>query len=194
MARDSEIPPESFDEILAWLHSDRDEAANIYVQLRHDLARIFSWNRCADPDGLTDEVFDRVGRKVHDVRPTFAGDPKLYFYGVARNLIKEAPKRVKRQVSLEDSKLSTREAAIEEESPNLREECLNRCLQQLSPQKRQLILDYYAKDKQAKIDHRTKMTQGLGISIEALRVRVYRIRAKLERCIERCLDRTDQKR
>jgi len=194
MARDSAIPPESFDEILAWLHPDRDEAANIYVQLRHDLAKIFNWNRCADPDGLTDEVFDRVGRKVHAVRLTYEGDPKLYFYGVARNLIKEAPKRVKRQVSLEDIKVWAREAASEDESATAREECLNRCLQQLSAEKRQLILNYYAKEKQARIDHRTVMTEELGISIEALRVRVYRIRATLEKCIERCLDRMDQKR
>ena len=36
-------------EILAWLNSDRDVAGQMYVQLRHDLARIFTWNRCSDP-------------------------------------------------------------------------------------------------------------------------------------------------
>jgi len=193
MARDKSIPPKSFEEILAWLNPDRDEAANIYVQLRNDLTKIFAWNRCADPEGLTDEAFDRVSRKVYEVRQNFEGDPKLFFYGVARNLIKESPKRVKKQVSLVDTDLPAPEA-VEDESAKMREECLHLCLQKLGAEKRQLILDYYAKEKQAKIDHRTEMARQLGISVETLRVRVHRIRGTLETCIERCLDRMNQKK
>lgn len=188
MARDPAIPPQSFDEILAWLHPDRNEAANIYVQLRNDLTRIFEWNRCADPDGLTDEVFDRVARKVHDVRPAFDGDPKLFFYGIARNLIKESPKRIKKHVSIEDTDLPAAEPAVEDETASRREDCLNSCLQKLSTDKKELILGYYAKEKQAKIDHRTELARKMGISVETLRVRVHRIRCILEKCIEGCLD------
>jgi RNA polymerase sigma factor (sigma-70 family) len=188
MAQDPVIPQKSFEEILAWLDPDRNEAANIYVQLRNDLTKIFVWNHCNDPDGLTDEVFDRVGRKVHDLRPNFKGDPKLFFYGVARNLIKESPKRIKKQVSLEDTDLAAPEVAVDDESEAMREECLNSCLQQLSAEKRELILGYYAKERQAKIDHRTELARQMGISVETLRVRVHRIRGTLEKCIERCLD------
>jgi RNA polymerase sigma factor (sigma-70 family) len=194
MARDLAIPPKSFDEILAWLHPDRDQAGDIYVQLRHDLTKIFTWNRCADPDGLTDEVFDRVARKVHDVRPTFEGEPKLYFYGVARNLLKESPKRVKRQVSLEDTELRAPDTSMGDETARMREECLDSCLQDLDPEKKELILSYYTRDKQAKIDYRSEMARKLGISVETLRVRVYRLRGTIETCIERCLDRMDQKK
>jgi RNA polymerase sigma factor (sigma-70 family) len=192
MARDTAIPPKSFDEILAWLNPDRDEAANSYIQLRNDLTRIFTWNRCTDPDGLTDEVFDRVARKVHQVRQTFEGDPRLFFYAVARNLIKESPKRVKKLVSFEETNLPAPEATVEDESANMREECLHSCLKELSDEKRVMILGYYAEEKQAKIDHRTEMARQLGISVETLRVRVYRIRSTLETCIELCLDRMRQ--
>jgi RNA polymerase sigma factor (sigma-70 family) len=194
MARDRAILPQSLDEILDWLNPDPEEAANIYVQLRNDLTKIFAWNRCADPDGLTDEVFDRVARKVHEVRPNFDGDPRLFFYGVARNLLKESPKRTKKHVSLEGTDLPALEVAVEDESATMREECLHTCLQELSEEKRQLVLAYYAKEKQAKIDHRTEMARELGISVETLRVRVHRIRGTLEKCIERCLDRLDQKK
>ena len=194
MARDLTVPSKSFDEILAWLHPDRDEAANIYVQLRQDLAKIFTWNRCTDPDELTDEVFDRVARKVHEVRQSFEGDPRLFFYGVARNLLKESPKRIKKQVSLEGTDLPASEVTVEDESASMREECLHICLQELSAEKRLLVLGYYANEKQAKIDHRTEMARELGISVETLRVRVHRIRATLEKCIERCLDHMDQKK
>src|SRR6476661_3695726 len=102
MARDSAIPPESFDEILAWLNPDRDVAASAYLQLRADLAKIFVYNHCSDPEWLTDETFDRVAKKIHDLRQEYEGDPRFYFYGVARNLIKEDSKKVKRQGSLDE--------------------------------------------------------------------------------------------
>ena len=192
MARDS-IPPESFDEILAWLNPDRDVAGSIYVQLRDDLSKVFTWNRCPDPEGLTDEVFDRVAKKVHHLRDNYVGDPKLYFYGFARNLIKEIPKKVKMQMSLQGTEpASDPRSELEQETAIMREDCLRWCLQRLSEAKRELILAYYAKDKQAKIDHRTEMAQRLRISVETLRVKAYRIRSTLEQCIERCLERMAQ--
>jgi len=193
MARDSSIPPESFDEILAWLNPDRDVAGSIYVQVREDLTKIFTWNRCADPEGLTDEVFDRVAKKVHHLKDSYVGDPKLYFYGVARNLIKEVPKKVKMQTSLQGTEpASDPRHELEQETAMMREDCLRSCLQKLRKDKRELILEYYAKDKQAKIDHRTEMAERLGITVETLRVKAYRIRATLEQCIERCLERMAQ--
>ena len=193
MARDSAIPPESFDEILAWLNPDRELAGSIYVQLRNDLAKIFAWNRCSDPEGLTDEVVDRVAKKVHNLRHTFVGDPKLYFYAVARNLIKEIPKRIKTQALLEGTEpASNPRTEMEQETATMREDCLRSCLQRLSEDKRELILAYYARDKQAKIHHRTEMAQRLGISLETLRVKAYRIRVTLEQCIVRCLERMAQ--
>lgn len=189
MARDLAIPPESFEEILAWLNPDRERAAEMYVQLRNDLTKIFIWRRCPDPEGMTDEVFDRVARKVIEVRPTYEGDPRLYFRGVANNLIKENLKKIKTHVSLDDVDLSTRQAIENENEAEAiaREECLQSCLQELDSDKRELIKAYYAKQKQAKIDHRSKLAQDLGISLSALRVRVFRVRESLEACIKRCL-------
>jgi len=193
MARDSAIPPESFDEILAWLNPDRDVAASIYVQLREDLTKLFIWNHSPDPEGSTDEVFDRVAKKVHQLRQTYVGDPKLYFYGVARNIIKELPKKIRSQTSLQGTEPATDpRRETEQETAAMREDCLRSCLQKLSQDKRDLILAYYARDKQAKIDHHKEMAQRLGIKVETLRVNAYRIRETLEKCIGRCLDRMAQ--
>ena len=189
MARHSVIPPESFDEILAWLNPDRDVAANMYVQLRHDLAKLFIWGRCADPEGMTDEAFDRVAKKVHEVRQTYEGDPRLYFRAVANNLIKENFKKIKTQVSLDDVDLPEQQTIETAEETTDIEDCLQSCLRKLDSEKRKLILAYYAKEKQAKIDYRHELAQRFGISVETLRVRVFRIRASLEECIESCLER-----
>jgi len=63
MARDFAVPPESFDEILAWFNPDREMAAAMYVQLRHDLAKTFRWRQCSDPEGMTDEVLRSGGEE-----------------------------------------------------------------------------------------------------------------------------------
>lgn len=193
MARNSAIPPESFEEILAWLDPDREVAATKYVQLRHDLAKIFIWRQCSDPEGLTDEVFDRVAKKVHDVRPTYEGDPRRYFHAVANNLVKENFKKIKTHVSFDDVDLEQQITEVEEE-PADRQECLQSCLQKLSTEKRELIIAYYAKEKQAKIDYRSELAERFETSIETLRVRVHRIRESLEECIERCLERRAQQK
>jgi len=187
MTRRSAISPESFEEILAWLHPDREVAATMYVQLRHDLTKIFKWRGCNDPEGLTDEVFDRVAMKVHDLSPTYEGDPRLYFRAVANNVIKENLKQIKTHVSLEGLDLAKPPKPETDDEKVATEECLQSCLQQLSSENRALILAYYAKEKQAKIDHRSELAQSLGISVNTLRVKVYRIRESLEQCIERCL-------
>lgn len=189
MARDSAVPTENFKEILAWLDPDREVAATMYVQLRHDLEKIFTFRGCADPEGLTDEVFDRVAKKVNEVRPTYVGDPRLYFRAVANNLIKENLKRAKTQVSLEEPELRepTTTESDEDKAEDM-EECLRSCLQKLSAENRKLIVNYYAKEKQAKIDHRSELAQQLEISVETLRVKVYRIRVSLQACIERCVE------
>ena len=192
MARKSLIPPKSLDEVLDWLNSDRELAGEMYVQLRHDLAKLFQWRGFLDPEELTDEVFDRVSRKVHEVRPTYEGDPRHYFRAVANNVIKEELKKIKTRVSLEGVEDQAQpETQVDDEAANMAE-CLESCLQDLSSEVRELVLSYYAKEKQAKIDHRSELAQQLGMSVQTLRVKVHRIRAVLDKCIQNCLKRKAQ--
>jgi RNA polymerase sigma factor (sigma-70 family) len=194
MVQNSAIPPESFEEILAWLNPDRDVAANMYVQLRHDLAKLFVWAKCVDPEGMTDETFDRVAKKVHEVRPSYEGDPRLYFRAVANNLIKENFKKIKTHLSLEGLDLPQQQTmGTAEETPNI-DDCLQSCLRKVGAEKRKLILAYYSKEKQAKIDYRHELAEQLGISLETLRVKVFRIRASIAECIGSCLERKKQRK
>src|SRR5262249_12867895 len=68
-----------------------------------------------------------------------------------------------------------------------RRDCLDRCLDRLGRARRNLVLRYYKEDGQSKIGDRKKLAEELGVDRNALRIRVYRIRAKLETCIESCL-------
>ena len=57
------------------------------------------------------------------------------------------------------------------------------------------MLDYYQGDKQSLIDRRKALADRLGIPINALRLRVNRIRIQLENCVkesQRDMDRLDR--
>ena len=194
MPRNPSFPLERFDDLLAWLNSDRELASSIYLNIRHSLLRIFAWNQCSDPEGMTDETFDRVARQVHILKDSFEGNPRAFFYAVANNLIKEYRKKIRSHVPIEDIEIRAAPAEDMEETSENRIECLAKCLRTLPRDKRALILAYYAKEKQAKILHRAAIARELGISIEALRVRTLRIRTTLEECIERCLDEVVKKK
>ena len=194
MPRGSAIPPENFDEILAWLNPDRDVAGAMYVQLRHDLEKLFLWKSVADAEGSTDEVIDRVAKRIHEVKPNFVGDPRVYFFAVANNLIKENFRKIKTHVSITETDPSQQPTTEDEQDDVAIHDCLDKCLQQLSNEQRTLIREYYAKEKQAKIDYRSELARRLGITVETLRVRAFRIRVSLEGCIERCLERKSQQK
>ena len=181
-------PPEGFDELLRWLNENREQATEAYLDLRRGLVKIFIWNQCSDPEGLTDEVFDRVIRKLPGLRDVYEGNPRLYFYAVANNLIKEYRKVAKSQIPADDIDIPIENSLVGEETLEMRSECLEMCLQALDAEKRDLILSYYSKEKRGKFVHRAEMARRSGVSIGTLRVRMLRIRDKLEECIERCLD------
>ena len=189
-----DAPFENFSEFLVWLDPNPEIAALTYLDIRDSIVRIFGWRHCADPERMADEVFDRVSRKVPELRQSYQGDPKLFCYGVANNLVREYQKEIKSYVSIDNIEVAAdlpdpALAAAEE----LREECLSHCLQELSEDKRRLILRYYAREKHAKIVLRGELARELGISMAALRVRVLRIRLALEKCIEEQITRAQRK-
>jgi|ERR1051326_1617619 RNA polymerase sigma factor (sigma-70 family) len=187
MARTFELSQKHFDEILEWLDPDREQAGIKYEELRLSLIRILSWNGCVDVEAMVDETVDRVASKVHELKQTFEGDPRLYFYGVANNLVKEYKKTANLHVPIEDVDLPAA-TGNDAEDAEAEEHCLQTCLRELSCENRELILDYYKKDKHDKIVYRKEMAQRLGVPVNALRVRMHRVRATLEDCINRCCE------
>jgi DNA-directed RNA polymerase specialized sigma24 family protein len=64
--------------------------------------------------------------------------------------------------------------------------CLNKCLKELKPEQRKLIISYYKGEKLNKIKRRKDIEQELGITNKALRVRIFRIKNFLHECILNC--------
>jgi len=180
---------EDFNNLLTWLDPDRDRAGEKYVIIRQQLIKIFAWNRASDPDGLADETITRVARRVADLRESYVGDPSLYFYGVARNLLREDIRRLsKRQAQPEPEEIVSE--VTDDESREQLYKCLDKCLNELPPPNRELLLMYYETSKREKVTTRQTLAAQFGVQPSALRMRVFRIRTTLQKCIENCMNVT----
>ena len=172
------LTPESFDALLAWLDSDRNKAGQKYEEIRRRLIKLFTCRGCPEAEDLADETINRVIKRLPEIEEQFTGEQIRYFYGVANKVHLESLRRkppVPPPVSPPDEELS---AEIE---------CLEKCISELRNEHRVLVIEYYQEDKRAKIDHRKKLAEKLGIAANALRIRAYRIRASLEICLRECL-------
>jgi DNA-directed RNA polymerase specialized sigma24 family protein len=188
------LTPEEFEALLAQLHPDRERAGEIYETIRYRLVRLFEWRGCTSPEDLTDVTFNRVARRLSEGVELQSSDPYGYFCGVAHLVYKE----VLRKAVREHQALARGDwppcAAEEEEPSDHRLDCLRRCLAQLPPDQRDLVLRYYQGGNQrnsgqgeSNIRNRQRLAREAGIPMNALRIRVHRVRRKLESCVHTCL-------
>ncbi len=180
-----------FDALLAWLDSDREQAGQKYEEIRSRLIKIFTCRGCDNAEELADETINRVIAKVEEVAPNYEGNPALYFYGVAQRVQLEYARRP--QLFNAESSLNRYPKPDFQlvSTPNSTERdhrCLDRCLEELPAENRQLVLDYYQHEKQGKINHRKRLAEDLGIAVNALRIRAHRIRRALQKCVYHCLE------
>jgi RNA polymerase sigma factor (sigma-70 family) len=178
---------EEFDQLLTWLDADRNQAGEKYEEIRRSLIKILRWRGCRHAEELADETFNRVAGKIAQVTPGYRGNPAIYCYGVARIVAHEyLRKGLAPEIDLATMKIAAQlpEDTTEKDSQL---DCLDTCLRKLSSENRDLILLYYQREKQAKIDFRKELADQLGIGMNAFRVRIHRIRTEVEQCILECL-------
>jgi DNA-directed RNA polymerase specialized sigma24 family protein len=186
---------DKFEKLLKWLDADdRDRAGVKYEEIRHSLLKILTWNGCHEAEELADQAINIVTDKIDEISETFGrdDDPALYFYGVARKLRLESIRRAKLRAPLpEDIIAETPPPDLtgdELEHSERINECLKRCVAALSPLNRETALAYYRYSKQAKIVNRKALAEEAGVTMGNLRVKLYRIRLSLEKCIRQCLE------
>lgn len=179
------LTQEAFDKLLIALGGDRDSAAEKYLEIRTNLTRFFEWRGCSFPEDHADETINRIAKKVAEGEEilNYSG----YALGVARLLLLEIHKgRQREQLAL--AEIGTASEVYEEadDSEN-RLVCLRSCLQTLSADNRELILQYYQGEKGEKIQNRKKLMDRLGIPVNTLRMRALRLRERLQSCVEECV-------
>ena len=173
-----------FQKLLVWMADSGENSGGAYEDIRIRLIRIFEARGCLAADELADETIDRVTKKIDFLRGTYKGDPRLYFYGVAKNVFREylrKPKTGALPFTLAQS--SNRNS----EKLERRDVCLAKCLDRLPKAERDFILEYYEGEKSKKIQNRRMMMEKLDLTPQALRVKAFRIRTKLQKCLFRSL-------
>lgn len=178
------LTQESFEKLLTWLDSNREEAAAKYETVRVRLVKYFVCNGCGDQDeDLADKTFDRVMKKLerNEIPEPFTGDKVLYFLAFARNI------RLEHITDRKPPELPT--PVIVPDRTEDEDACLEKCVPILPQEDRWLAIEYYRFEKSTKIGHHKKLAEQLGLSLAGLRTRIHRVRERLRPCIEECLDR-----
>ena len=182
------LTQEAFDKLLIALGGDRESGSEKYLEIRNNLTRFFEWRGCSFPEDHADETINRIAKKVAEGEEIL--NPAGYAMGVARLLFLEIIKSQQREQSaLNEMGTASGEVYVEADDGEVRLECLQNCLQTLSPDNRELILQYYQGEKSEKIRNRKKLLEQLGIPVNTLRMRALRLREKLQVCVEQCLTR-----
>jgi DNA-directed RNA polymerase specialized sigma24 family protein len=180
------LTTESFAKLLAAFSEDRDEAARQYEALRNRLIRFFEWRSVNLADHRTDEVLNRVARRIDEGQQV--ENVVAYSFRVAYLVFLESQKEPEfTEIDPERAPLIDADPGFEDEALQMRQKCFDVCLSNLSGEKRRMLLEYYAEERRAKIERRKQLADQLRISLDALRIRAHRIRKSLEECIMNCL-------
>jgi RNA polymerase sigma factor (sigma-70 family) len=193
------ITQEGFDKLLAELHSDIELAGEQYEKIRRKLVKLFEWRGCAHAEECADETLNRVARKIAEGTSIRSDDPYTYFHGVALNVLREywrsaeqTAKTLEEAALIQNLSVDPEDLLLSETERKEKErlfECLNRCLQKLPPESLHLITRYHQETDTPNKARRKELAKSLGIPLNALRIRAYRIRAAIEECVEKCLER-----
>jgi len=181
----------SLDLLLRALDPDLETAADKYELLRLKITKLFCWKGCPESraDELADITLDRVAEKIsggEDVRSI-----NSYAAGVARFVYLEySRKNVIDAVGDDLPEATAPPEQLLNTEEDIRLACLRRCLAEVAPgdDDRRLIIGYYDPDAGDKNkDSRRRLAESLGLTVNAMKVRACRLRAKLERCINDCV-------
>lgn len=192
MARPDKRPEpgrEALEQLLALLDPDPGRAAREFIQLRQRLTRLFEWRGCRFPEDLVDETISRVARRLAEGIEIRSDDPYRYFCGVAHMVFKELLRERRRERKLQDPASWLPDQVSEEDPDDPRMEVLLRCLDRLPEDQRDLILEYHQGDGRERIENRQAIAQRLGVPLNALRIRVHRIRSRLEEWVQEEISR-----
>lgn len=180
--------PEALTKLLAAFSPDREEAWKNYELGRQKLIRYFERRSVMDAEHYADVVLDRAMRRIDE--GTKIDNLMPYLMTIASYVYLEIihdQERARESIKNLRTSIPPVSIAPKEEGPSWR--CFDECLDGMPAMKRDLIVEYYQEEAHAKIELHKQMAERLGIPLNALRIRVHRIRAELENCMRSCLDR-----
>lgn len=181
------VSTKSFDALLKTLDNDRDRAAGKYLRLRERLERFFEWRNCENVEELTDIVFDRTIKKIAEGEKIL--NPEAFCVSISKFVLLENRRETFRTEKLdENSPAAADEPDFVDVLSDKRTKCLDSCLSEIPSGDRALIISYFNTEEKTMISTRKRLAKSIGITLNSLRIRICRLKSKLEVCTKRCCE------
>ena len=177
-----DLGPEALEGLLARLGPDPDAAAGEYRRLHRRLLAFFESHGALEPERDADETLDRLARKLregHVIR-----DVPAYVHGLARNVLREAWRRARREDGVREALPALPPPPVPDA---LLWDSFDRCLAELEPDRADLLVAYYSASRRSNRAWRAELAASRGLSLNALRIRVFRAREALRESLARSL-------
>lgn len=194
------LTKEAFDSLLAKLDSDQERAGEKYELVRAQLIKFFEWRCCPSSQELADETINRVARKITEGEEIPQERFNAYCCGVARNVLREYRRNPDSLASTIDSLSPSHHPSLNPEYLTERDSersslerrllCLEFCIGKLPPETREMFYSYYISEQRARIESRRQLAETLHIPLNNLRIRIHRVRERLEKCLSDCIKRS----
>lgn len=176
-----------YDRLIERLGGEFTQAAAAFQQLRQRLVRLLAWRGTSDPEALADETLERVARQLGGGLEIKSEDPFRYAARVAQLVAHEDLRALRREQTVHKA-AQEQPTTTHDDDDDARMASLESCLEALPAADRELILTFYRGEKGSRIAGRRALAARLGISVNALRIRAYRLRQTLEQCIRDQVD------
>lgn len=170
------LPALSRSELLAIFDSDPERAEGKYRELYQKLTRYFEWSRQPDPEDLAQEALKRGFGRLQKGQRITVDDPACYFFGIARNLLRERAKSRKVE-ELDEHHMAHGQRLFLGMDTNEQVVFLKQCLRKLPQGDFDLLSAYVEGEAEA-------LGEKIGVSAGTLRMRIYRIRKRLGLLLE----------
>lgn len=172
---------ESYALLLKAVSSDEETAANAYAKLRDSLIRLFQIKGDEMPEESADETLDRVAAKLG--ADVLIEDLTKYSFGVARLVFYENLKKTQKEKKvLENYRAESERQKIDEETDDFLP--FRECFESLAGDDKRILQIYFNDLPYAELnENRQKLTGKLGVSVNNLRLKIFRLRRRLEDCV-----------
>jgi len=185
---DRSLTAGGFARLLTRLDADVERAALEYERLRRALVRFFDWRGAWSPEDCADEALDRLARRLEE--DVDIESVRSYAHGIARLVLLERQRAPMTSQLDEVHHIAAIPQGQADDDDRLRV-CFDKCLEAMTLEDRAIVMKYYEGERHEKIVNRRRLADALGLTDNALRIRMRRLRDKLEQCVQTCAATTE---
>lgn len=180
-AVEKNLTSQSLNRLLAELSENERQASAAYTNLRDSLVRFFELKGDSEPEAAADETLDRTAVKVAAETPI--DDVKRYSFGVARLVFLERLRSSQKEKNAAED-FYRHKAVSTEESETGGFDFFRECFKALPTADRTFLERYFTDLPHEKtVEMRHRLSLETGVSLNQMRVRVSRLRKRLEECV-----------